>query len=180
MGEEYFTGDDPETGVYSPNDFSLRNLLKDLLGYTTIKIFLTKSLSKKKNKEKVLPFIFYNLYALLFWFLIINFTTYGLKIFIYWGISGLTIYSFLNRVRIYLMHKNFEGNENTSRDIKSDIISNIFISKMMLNHKMHHKHPSLPYRELNKLTDERMTPQDSCWSLIKFFVKKKNEMSILQ
>ncbi len=176
---EYFTDVDPETGVYSPNDFSLPNILKDLVGYTTIKIFLTKSLSKKKNKEKVLPFIFYNLYALLFWFLIINFTTYGSKIFIYWGISGLTIYSFLNRVRIYLMHKNFEGNENTSRDIKSDIVSNMFISKMMLNHKMHHRYPSLSYRELNKLTDERMAPQDDCWSLIKLFVKNKNEMSIL-
>ena len=50
---------------------------------------------------------------------------------------------------------------------------------MMLNHKMHHKFPSLPYRELNKLTDERMTPKDSCWSLIKSFKKNKDEMSIL-
>lgn len=178
-GEEYFTSNDPETGIYSPNDFSLSNILKDLVGYTTIKIFLTKSLSKHKNKTNVLPFILYNLYALVFWFLIINFNTYGLKIFICWGISGLTIYSFLNRVRIYLMHKNFSGNENTSRDIKSDFLSNIFISKMMLNHKMHHKYPSLPYRELNKLTDEKMNPKDSCWGLIKSFVKNKNEMSIL-
>ena len=178
-GKEYFTSNDPETGIYSPNDFSLSNILKDLVGYTTIKIFLTKSLSKHKNKTNVLPFILYNLYALVFWFLIINFNTYGLKIFICWGISGLTIYSFLNRVRIYIMHKNLNGEKNISRDIKSDIISNIFISKMMLNHKMHHIHPNLSYRDLNELADEKNVPKENCLDLLKFFIRKKNEVSIL-
>ena len=27
-GEEYFTSNDPETGIYCPNDFSLSNVLK--------------------------------------------------------------------------------------------------------------------------------------------------------
>lgn len=179
-GKEYFTDVDPDTGIFSPNDFSLANILKDLIGYTSIKFFFRKNIyNTNKNQRSILPFIFYNLYAFLFWFLIIAFSTHGIKIFICWGISALTIYSFLNRVRIYLNHKNFNGNDNVSRDIKSDIISNLFISKMTLNHKSHHKYPALPYRDLDKLTVEKMTPKENCLSVIKLFKKNKNEMSIL-
>lgn len=179
--ENYFTDTDPETSIYSPSDFSWRNIFKDLIGYTSIKLFFKKNTkdSAKSSQRKILPFIMYNTYAVFFWFTLIYFTNHGLKIFICWGISALTIYSFLSRVRIYLMHKNLNGEKNISRDIKSDIISNIFISKMMLNHKMHHIHPNLSYRDLNKLADEKNVPKENCLDLIKFFIRKKNEVSIL-
>jgi fatty acid desaturase len=167
----FFTDEDPDTSMFSPNDFSLSNILKDLTGYTSIKFFFRKNIYNiKKSQRSILAFIFYNLYAFLFWFLIIVFTSHGIEILVCWGISALTIYSFLNRVRIYLNHKNFNGNYNISRDIKSDILSNLFISKMTLNHKMHHKYPSLPYRDLNKLAEEKMIPKDNCLSVIKMFI----------
>ena len=50
---------------------------------------------------------------------------------------------------------------------------------MMLNHKMHHIHPNLSYRDLNKLADEKNVPKENCLDLIKFFIRKKNEVSIL-
>ena len=76
------------------------------------------------------------------------------------------------------MHKNINGTENISRNLKSDFFSNIFISKMMLNHDMHHKYPFMPYRELNKLTDEKMAPKENFFKLIKLFKKNNNKILI--
>lgn len=179
-GNEYFSEEDPETGIFNPNDFRLSNVLKDLIGFTSLKLFLKKNIYKKKEeKVPILQNLIYYIYAFLFWFLLINLNQHGLEILICWGISALTIYSFLNRVRIYFMHKNINSTENISRNLKSDFFSNIFISKMMLNHDMHHKYPFMPYRELNKLTEEKMAPKERCFNLIKLFKKNNNEMSIL-
>ena len=61
-GKEYFTDVDPDTGIFSPNDFSLANILKDLIGYTSIKFFFRKNIyntNKIKGQFCHLYFIIY-------------------------------------------------------------------------------------------------------------------------
>ena len=38
-GKEYFSEEDPETGIFNPNDFRLSNVLKDLIKFTSLKLF---------------------------------------------------------------------------------------------------------------------------------------------
>ena len=166
-GNNFFTDDDPDTHIYNPNDFNIKNILSDLFGFTTLRLFLSKN---KKNSTKFTKnYIAHLLYAICFWSCIIFFNNLGTKIIICWGIAALSIYSFLSRVRIYLMHKNVNDSENISRNINSDLISNLFISKMMLNHDLHHQYPSLPFRKLNNMAIEKKVKVVNALDVLKSF-----------
>jgi hypothetical protein len=58
----FFTDEDPDTSMFSPNDFSLSNILKDLTGYTSIKFFFRKNIYNiKKVKDQ-----FQHLYSIIY------------------------------------------------------------------------------------------------------------------
>lgn len=168
----FFTHEDPETVIFHPTNFSLKNILKDLLGINQIKLIISKSfISSKKNDKKYsksfkhLITVFYIMIVWLIFLLIVNNST---LVIISYFIAAISVYPFLNRVRIYLMHKEVNGTD-LGRNLKSDLISNIFISDLMLNHGLHHEQPSLSFRKLNELSLERITPKEKAIDVLKRF-----------
>ena len=84
------------------------------------------------------------------------------------------------RLQIYyseILHEATHFNFFRSFKLNS-LISNIILYPFLLitveknrkSHFAHHKYPSLPYRDLYKLAEEKMIPKDNCLSIIKLLV----------
>jgi len=135
----YFSAKDPETFQYSPAIFSFLEFFKDLSGFSFFKSFLLKNYIKNKY-----IFIFLPLYFLtLIFFFNIKFFLGNIILIAY-----LSIYPLLNRIRIFLQHRDAPG--QYSRNLKKSFFNYLFTSEYMFCHEGHHKNPSFDHIKLNE------------------------------
>lgn len=137
-------------------------LARDLLGINFIIYFLKKRIRDVRSflkKEHRLSFpsspmwmvlkICYYVSA----FLAVIYCGWVLEFIIYWLIPYMTVYQFLNRVRLSTEHFNIkEDNPFQTRSVKANFIEKMLISPHNLNyHIEHHLYPSVPFYRLPAL-----------------------------
>ena len=102
----------------------------------------------KANKNTKFIFILLALYYLtLIFFFNINFFFGNIVLIAY-----LSIYPLLNRVRIFLQHRDAPG--LYSRNLKKSFLNYLFTSEYMFCHEGHHKNPSFDHLKLNEFEEE--------------------------
>lgn len=192
--ESFFTEKDPDTfhlSVLSKQDLHTQ-LACDLCGFTALKNYWNVFLIGRENKIAPMSISsrLHNLFKTLSSVGVVHICLLTLSLisglflyyFLYMG-TLITLYSFMNRVRLYGQHLTIKENgtvssKNThsSRTIAGNIFDRLFYSsKLMMYHHEHHKRPNLPYRALHRACprnednpNEYM--KDGRWSLLlKFY-----------
>jgi hypothetical protein len=164
-----FSDLDPDTKIYNPCEFNLKSFAEDFLGITTIKLLLLNN--KRRNvlngekkgggmdKNEDFNYFFKLISLFMIWSVII-FQKNGLIVFFCYAISAICIYPVFSRIRIYIQHKNIQGND-VARNIEVSPLSILFMSNMMSNHLSHHENPNLSYRDLEKYVQLNNIKKDS-------------------
>jgi hypothetical protein len=162
-----FSDLDPDTKIYNPCEFNLKSFAEDFLGITTIKLLLLNNKRRNLlNEERERGGgnedfnYFLKLISLFMIWSVIIFQKNGFIIFSCYAVSAICIYPVLSRIRIYIQHKNIQGND-VARNIKVSPLSILFMSNMMSNHLSHHENPNLSFRDLEKYVQLNNIKKDS-------------------